>query len=397
MPHKLIRLIPLLIICFALLPKVQAVGPDTDGAIAGANNGEGIGVLVSRTTGIWNTGTGFEALNNLTSGNQNTATGLRALASDINGGFNTATGVSSLISNTAGFFNTATGAYSLANNVDGDRNTADGYAALFNNTEADGNTAIGRAALFHNTTGDANVAIGEAAAFPNTTGNFNTAIGQGALFGNTSGNNNIAIGFIAGGNFTTASNAIAIGSGGLNISNSCFIGNIYSNVQPAVGIDPDFVTVTSSGRLGRANVSSRRYKHDIKPMDKASEALFALKPVSFRYNKEYDATQTLAFGLIAEEVAKVYPDLVGRNAEGQPESVRYDQVNAMLLNEFLKEHRKVEAQEATIAELKSTVAQQQKGMDVLTAQLKEHAAQIQKVSAQLETSKPAPKVVVNTP
>jgi uncharacterized coiled-coil protein SlyX len=397
MPHKLIRLIPLLIICFALLPKVQAVGPDTDGAIAGANNGEGIGVLVSRTTGIWNTGTGFEALNNLTSGNQNTATGLRALASDINGGFNTATGVSSLISNTAGFFNTATGAYSLANNVDGDRNTADGYAALFNNTEADGNTAIGRAALFHNTTGDANVAIGEAAAFPNTTGNFNTAIGQGALFGNTSGNNNIAIGFIAGGNFTTASNAIAIGSGGLNISNSCFIGNIYSNVQPAVGIDPDFVTVTSSGRLGRANVSSRRYKHDIKPMDKASEALFALKPVSFRYNKEYDATQTLAFGLIAEEVAKVYPDLVGRNAEGQPESVRYDQVNAMLLNEFLKEHRKVEAQEATIAELKSTVAQQQKGMDVLTAQLKEQAAQIQKVSAQLETSKPAPKVVVNTP
>jgi uncharacterized coiled-coil protein SlyX len=397
MPHKLIRLIPLLIICFALLPKVQAVGPDTDGAIAGSNNGEGIGVLVNRTTGIWNTGTGFEALNNLTSGNQNTATGLRALASDINGGFNTATGVSSLISNTAGFFNTATGAYSLANNVDGDRNTADGYAALFNNTEADGNTAIGRAALFHNTTGDANVAIGEAAAFPNTTGNFNTAIGQGALFGNTSGNNNIAIGFIAGGNFTTASNAIAIGSGGLNISNSCFIGNIYSNVQPAVGIDPDFVTVTSSGRLGRANVSSRRYKHDIKPMDKASEALFALKPVSFRYNKEYDATQTLAFGLIAEEVAKVYPDLVGRNAEGQPESVRYDQVNAMLLNEFLKEHRKVEAQEATIAELKSTVAQQQKGMDVLTAQLKEQAAQIQKVSAQLETSKPAPKVVVNTP
>jgi uncharacterized coiled-coil protein SlyX len=132
-------------------------------------------------------------------------------------------------------------------------------------------------------------------------------------------------------------------------------------------------------------------------MDKASAALFALKPVSFRYNKEYDATQTLAFGLIAEEVAKVYPDLVGRNAEGQPESVRYDQVNAMLLNEFLKEHRKVEAQEATIAELKSTVAQQQKGMEILTAQLKEQAAQIQKVSAQLETSKPAPKVVVNTP
>src|ERR671918_135940 len=304
---KVIHLILSVFVCLGLAPIVQAVGPDTDGSIAGGNNGEGVGVLINRFTGIWNTGTGFEALNTLTSGNQNTATGVRALFNDINGGFNTATGVNSLFSNTSGFFNSATGAYSLANNTIGNRNTANGYAALFRNTEADGNTAIGRA----------------------------------ALFGNTSGNSNIAIGFIAGGNFTTASNAIAIGSGGLNISNSCFIGNIYSNVQPIVGIDPDSVTITSSGRLGRGNVSSRRYKHDIRPMDKASEALFALKPVSFRYNKEYDATQALAFGLIAEEVAEVCPDLVGRNPEGQPESVRYEQINAMLLNEFLKAHRKV--------------------------------------------------------
>src|SRR4029077_14832140 len=133
------------------------------------------------------------------------------------------------------------------------------------------------------------------------------------------------------------------------------------------------------GKLGRANISSRRYKHDIKPMDKTSEKLYALKPVSFRYNKQYDATQTIAFGLIAEDVAQVYPDLVGRNPDGQPESVRYEQINAMLLNEFLKEHKKVEEQQATITELKSTVAQQQKGMEVLTAQLKEQAAQIQKV------------------
>jgi hypothetical protein len=278
-----------------------------------------------------------------------------------------------------------------------DRNTADGYSALYFNTEGDANTAVGRAAFYHNTTGQANTAIGDAAAFPNDTGNFNTAIGQGALFGNTSGNNNIALGFIAGGNITTASNVICIGSGALNVSNSCFIGNIYSNVQPVVGTDPDIVTINSNSRLGRGNVSSRRYKHDIKPMDNASEALFKLKPASFRYNKEYDTTQTIAFGLIAEEVAEVYPDLVGRNPQGQPESVRYEQINAVLLNEFLKEHRKVEAQQATIAELKSTVAQQQKGMEVLTAQLKEQAAQIQNVSAQLETSKPAPQVVVNTP
>ena len=125
---------------------------------------------------------------------------------------------------------------------------------------------------------------------------------------------------------------------------------IYSNVQPIVGTDPDSVTITSSGRLGRGNVSSRRYKHEIKPMDKASEVLYALKPVSFRYNKEYDATQTLAFGLIAEEVVDVYPDLVGRNREGQPESVRYEQINAMLLNEFLKEHRRGEEQDCKIQE-----------------------------------------------
>jgi Chaperone of endosialidase len=107
-------------------------------------------------------------------------------------------------------------------------------------------------------------------------------------------------------------------------------------VQPIVKIDPDSVTITSAGRLGRGNVSSRRYKHDIQPMEKASEVLYALKPVSFRYNKEYDATQTLAFGLIAEEVPEVYPDLVGRNPKSEPESVRCEQINAMLLNEFLK-------------------------------------------------------------
>ena len=111
---------------------------------------------------------------------------------------------------------------------------------------------------------------------------------------------------------TTSNNLIRIGAFGANVSNSCFIGNIYSNVQPIVGTDPDSVTIISSGRLGRGNVSSRRYKHDIKQMDNASEAIFKLKPVSFRYNTEYDANQTPAFGLIAEEVAEVYPDLVGR-------------------------------------------------------------------------------------
>ena len=441
---KLQNLIHILILiaCIAFLSKAQGVGPDTDGSIPGSNNGEGVGVLVTRTTGVWNTGTGFEALSQLTAGNQNTATGLRALFNDTNGGFNTATGVFSLFSNTSGFFNSATGAYSLANNISGIHNTADGYAALYRNT-ADDNTASGFGALYHNTDGNSNTAVGANALFANTsgeentavgnaalgnnppgdfntavgsiallntTGGGNTAVGRGALATNTTGGNNTAIGNSAlvgstgsnntclgagAGNFvTTASNVICIGSIGANVSNSCFIGNIYGNVQPIVGTDPDSVTITSVGRLGRGNVSSRRYKHDIKPMEKASEALYSLKPVSFRYNKEYDTTQTLAFGLIAEEVAEVYPDLVGRNPKGEPESVRYEQINAMLLNEFLKEHRKVQEQEATIAELKkdfhATVAQ-------LTARLEGQAAQIQKVSAQIEARRSAPQVVLNNP
>ena len=205
------------------------------------------------------------------------------------------------------------------------------------------------------------------------TGSYNTAIGDSA------------------GSLVTGTGNVCIGEGISGVAgedNTTRIRNVYTTVQPAVGIDPDYVTINSAGRLGRANISSRRYKHDIKLMDKASEALFALKPVTFRYKQEFDATQTLAYGLIAEEVAQVYPDLVGRNPEGQPESVRYEQINAMLLNEFIKEHRKVE-------ELQATVAQQQKGMEVLAASLKEQASQIQKVSARLEVNKPAPQVVAN--
>ena len=173
-----------------------------------------------------------------------------------------------------------------------------------------------------------------------------TAISPWALhLVNTSGSFNTALGRGAGSNVTTANSVIAIGSDGENVSNSCYIGQIYSNVQPVVGTDPDVVTINSDGRLGRANVSSRRYKHNIRSMDNASETIYTLRPVSFRYHKEYDATQTKAFGLIAEEVAEVNPDLVGHNREGLPESVRYEQINAMLLNEFLKEHRKVAVEE----------------------------------------------------
>ena len=226
----------------------------------------------------------------------------------------------------------------------------------------------------------------------NTAGDSNTAIGFGALVNNVTGSENIAIGRAAGQFVMAADNVIAIGSNAQDISNSCFIGQIYTNVQPQVGIDPDLVTINSNGRLGRANVSSRRYKHDIKPMQEASETIYSLKPVSFRYHKQYDATQTLAFGLIAEEVAEVAPHLVGRNEKGEPESVRYEQVNAMLLNEFLKEHAKGEEQDRKIQRQEATITQLKKDVDALVAQLKEHDSKIQRVTERMEIDSSASKI-----
>src|SRR5882724_11347832 len=326
----------------AVSSTLWAVVPPPDGGYPGGNTAEGQAALLS-----------------LTSGGFNTAVGWLSLRSNIEGAFNTATGAGTLLANTAGG-NTATGAAALLSNTIGFNNTANGGFALFENNAGSGNTADGASALGSNSTGNQNTAIGLGALFGNTFGNNNTAIGYQALAINTTGSSNTALGFAAGNGVTAANNVIAIGAPGANVNNSCFIGNIYSNVQPIVGTDPDSVTITSTGRLGRGNVSSRRYKHDIKPIAEASEVLYALKPVSFRFNKEYDPTQTLAFGLIAEEVAETAPDLVGRNPTGQPESVRYEQINAMLLNQFLKEHRKVEEQGAIIA-------RQQKQIEALTS------------------------------
>ena len=422
-------LISLLLVCFGFAPMAQAVGPDTDGTIPGSNNGEGSGVLVNLTNGIWNTGTGFQALNHLTGGNQNTATGLRALFSDTSGGFNTATGVYSLFSNTSGFFNSATGAYSLANNTEGNGNTANGYSALYYNTEGQYNTATGFGALYKNTEGTtntangyetlyfntagANTATGYQALISNTTGVGNTANGLLALHNNSTGDHNTALGIGAGNLVFTASNVIAIGTPGANVSDSCYIGQIFG----ATSSGGTAVFITSDGKLG-TTTSARRFKEEIKPMEQASEALFALKPVTFRYKKGIDPQGIPQFGLVPEDVEAVNPDLVVRDKEGKVNTVPYEAVNAMLLNEFLKEHRKVEEQsrkvqeqEATIAELKSrvakqeaTIAGQQAGMQAVTARLNEQAAQIQKVTAQIEMSKfatgrirrggPAPRTVV---
>ena len=396
-------LIPLALACFAVSPAAQAVSPPPDGGYPGGNTAEGQNALFGLTTGEFNTAVGFFALDSNIAGSFNTALGAGTLFANTVSS-NTAVGAGALLSNTIGFGNTATGAFALVLNTTGLTNVANGYQALFSNTTGGKNTAIGTGALFSNTIGGENTATGLGALAANTTGvdntanglnalvanitgSGNTAIGSGALGSNTTGHGNTALGDGAGGNVTTASNAISIGSNGANVSNSCFIGNIRGITT--ANNDAVQVMIDSAGQLGTVS-SSRRYKTDIKPMDKGSESILALKPVSFRYKAHKDATPQ--FGLIAEQVAEVNPDLVVRDKNGEIYTVRYDAVNAMLLNEFLKEHRKVEEQQATIAQLKkdfgATIAQ-------LTARLDEQAAQIQNVSAQLEASKPAPQVVNN--
>jgi hypothetical protein len=386
-------LIALALVCFGLLPGAQAVVPPPDGGYAGFNTAEGTDALFSNTTGTRNTGVGFQALYH-NNGDYNTAAGLRALFGNTTGNFNTAIGAGALFTNT-GDQNTATGSGALLRNTTGRLNTANGEAALFFNTTGDQNTATGASALQSNTTGDfntangvsalrsnttgvANTAVGWFSLFDNATGRQNTAIGFEALASNTTGRDNTVLGFNTGSSVITASNVICIGAhvAGANVNDSCYIGSIFGRTSSGGSA----VFINASGKLG-TSTSSQRFKEDIKPMAQASEVLYALRPVSFHYKKEIDPVATSQFGLVAEEVEEVNRDLVVRDKEGKPYSVRYDQVNAMLLNEFLKEHRKVQ-------ELEANAAQQQRQIEALTAGL-------QKVSAQLELGKPAPQTVLN--
>src|SRR6266496_351724 len=251
-------------------------------------------------------------------------------------------------------------------------NTAEGTNALYKNTTGVGNTAAGMAALGSNTTGFSNTAIGAMALMINTTGNYNVALGDSAGQSLSTGDNNIDIGHNVSG--------VAGESNTIRIGNKDIIATYIRGISGQTAAGGAAVFVDSNGKLGTMSASTR-FTDEIKPMDKASEAILTLKPVSFRYKQEIDPKSIRQFGLIAEEVEKVNPDLVGRDEQGKVYSVRYDQVNAMLLNEFLKEHGKVE-------KLEASVARQQKQIETLTAGL-------QKVSAELEASKPASQVVNN--
>ena len=368
----------------------------------GSNNtANGTDALADNTTGSFNTANGFTALFHNTTGIENTANGLSALQENTTGSFNTANGVDALFGNTIGSVNTADGFLALSVNTTGNFNTANGAAALQNNTAGSNNTAAGTQALSKNITGSNNTADGVNALFGNTTGSNNTASGEAALFRNTTGSSNIALGVNAGSNLTIGNNNIHIGNVGVAAeANTVRVGTQGTQRRAFIaGISGTAVTgspvvVNASGQLGVA-ASSERFKDEIKRMDKASEAILGLQPVTFRYKKDIDPDRVPQFGLVAEDVAKVNPDLVARDTKGEVYTVRYDAVNAMLLNEFLKEHRKVQAQDVTIAQVRSTaakqgatIAEQQEEIEALTAGL-------QKVSAQIEASKPPPQMLVN--
>ncbi len=319
-----------------LVPNAQAVSPPPDGGYPGNNTAEGDNALFSLTTGTHNTAIGFNALYSNTSGSGNTANGWFALVDNTIGVQNTANGYKALISNITGSRNTAIGAGALQSNATGVQNTANGYKALFSNTTGINNTAEGFEALYYNTGSD-NLGLGSNAGLNLTTGSGNVCIGQGVL-------------------------------GVAGESNTTRIRNVYASVASGRA-----VYVNSDNKIGTL-VSSRRFKDEIKSMDKASKAILALKPVTFHYKKEIDPNGSIMFGLIAEEVEQVDPDLVTRNDKGEAEAVRYEAVNAMLLNEFLKEHRRVQELEKQVEKL---------------------TAGLQKVSDQLELNKPAPQTVVN--
>jgi hypothetical protein len=364
--------------CFTLSPMARAVTPPPDGGYFNQNTAEGEDALFNLTTGGFNTAIGSAALYSNTSGGQNTANGAFALSSSETGNNNTANGSNALASNTSGSYNTASGSAALASNTSSNDNTATGWGALNQNMTGGDNTATGLQALLSNISGGGN-----------------TATGVNALYSNTRGSNNIALGIGAGGNLTTDNNNIDIGNSGAagesakirigsqGTHKNAFLAGIYG-VTVARGIG---VIVDNNGHLG-TTTSSARFKEEIKPMDKASEAILALTPVTFRYKHELDPDGIPQFGLVAEQVAKVSPDLVVRDDQGEVYTVRYEAVNAMLLNEFLKEHSKVKALEVNMTD-------QQKQIKALASALQEQALQIEKVNARLAAGQSAPRVVVN--
>ena len=330
------------------------------------NGASGPGALAFNTTGHSNTASGYWALHQNTTGHSNTASGRGALRVNTAGSYNTASGSYALFSNTTGSFNTANGLSALRNNTEGGANTASGSFALFSNTTGDFNTAIGRDALRLNIGGFHNTASGSFALYSNTTGESNTASGRAALQSNTTGTHNIGLGRDAGGNLTTGDHNIAIGNAGVAAESATIrIGDSDQTRTFVAGIrgvttdvnDAVAVMIDSNGQLGTVS-SSQRYKQDIADMGEASRVLGALRPVTFRYREAHvDGDKPIQYGLIAEEVAEVFPDLAVFNDEGQPETVKYHLLAPLLLNEVQWQQRRLDESAEQVGKLKEENAE----------------------------------------
>jgi hypothetical protein len=343
---------------------------------ADPNTCYGTGALASNTTGIDNSGFGYQALFSNTSGNYNAANGVAALTSNTEGNYNTASGGYALSGNTNGISNTASGFSALQNNTIGSANSATGVAALYNNVTGNSNTASGFLALFGNTTGNYNTASGYEALYSNSTGNHNTAIGYSSLR-NATGHRNVAVGLNAGFAIKSGRDNIMIGAqqrgkgndngviriGEIDYQTRTFIAGIRGKTTGLSDAVP--VVIDSNGQLGTVS-SSRRFKEDIQSMGSVSERLYALRPVTFRYRQpDEDGGQPLQFGLVAEEVAEVFPELVVYGSDGEPETVRYQLLATLLLNEFQRQHQATQEQATELARLKTQVAAMAKVMERL--------------------------------
>jgi len=344
------------------------------------------GALFIHTKGTFNTAVGQDAMANVTTGLFNTALGERALENNTTGDRNTASGFFALRNNTTGFRNTANGYRALENNTTGKGNTANGARALTSNTSGIGNTAAGYRALVTNIGGYNNTVSGYEAMYSNTYGGRNTAIGFRALFAHTTGLRNIALGHYAGSNLTTGSNNIAIGNYGVagegatirvgtaGTHTRTFIGGIRGATTGVANAIP--VLIDSAGQLGTVS-SSRRFKKDIADMGDATERLLELRPVVFHYKQEQTLPNggevPLEYGLIAEEVAEIFPDLVVYDEDGLPFTVKYHLLSSMLLNELKKQHEELEAQRGKHAremeELRSAQEKQRREFDARLAAL----------------------------
>jgi trimeric autotransporter adhesin len=345
---------------------------------ANDNSFFGVSAGYSNTTGYSNSFFGSGAGLANTTGNENTASGKGALYSNTTGSNNTASGGYALYSNTGGNENTASGGYALYSNTGGNENTASGYSALSCNMYGNYNTASGYQALTSNLIGDANTACGNGALYANIDGNYNTASGLYALYLNTGGNLSTAVGFLAGFNAVGSNNIFINNEGAAVDSNTIRIGIVtpttwYPNPHTKTFIagianatvSGSAVLIDSNGQLGIAT-SSRSFKEDIRDMDDASANLQRLRPVTFRYKPEYSQGATgLQYGLIAEEVAEVYPDLVQYDKDGKPFTVQYQVLSSMLLNEIQKQQKSMDQKDAEIAALKSHAELQQRQIDAM--------------------------------